>query len=187
MKRTFIFVAAVALWFGGCSIKTPEIKVTGEKTALEKQVIGTYQEIESDTQLLASARMVPGRGKKTPVMSAEKRRVIQAIKNRKFNKDDIDEFKRLEIVGENNRGFLEIIHPEKIAQDVTLAKRVQEIVAEENRDREIIIDRVLEINPNLKDTDRKQVCSIFAKMNRENSEPGTWIQLPDGQWVKKAK
>lgn len=187
MKKAFVFVGAVIFLFVGCSIKTPEIKVTGEKTALERQVIGTYEEIESDSYLLASTRSAPGAKEKAPVMSIEKKKVIQAIKNSKFNKDDIDEFKRLSIVGENNRGFLEIIHPEKTAQDVALAKRVQEIVAEENHDREIIMNRVLEVNPDLKDTDKEQVHTIFAKMNRENSESGTLIQLPNGKWVSKNK
>ena len=46
LNRSFIFVLFLAaIWIAGCSVEAPEVKITGEKTALENQVIGTYEEI----------------------------------------------------------------------------------------------------------------------------------------------
>ena len=102
------------------------MKVTGEKTALENQVIGTYAEIEQDAWTLASVRSTkPGQ---QPKMPAEKKKVFEAVQGRKFNKDDIDEFKKAEIVGENNLGLLEIRDSQKLESDPDLKNRVTKII-----------------------------------------------------------
>ncbi len=172
----------LAFWVG-CSIKAPEVTVTGEKTSLEKQVLGTYQEIENDADMVASTRALTG--KKHPVMSIEKKLVLKAIQNRKFNQDDVEEFKRMGILGENNKGLLEVVNKKKLEKDPELKKRVLTILNEENHDRQIIMDRVVQVNESLKNASPEEVRAVFAKMNRQNSKPGTWIQLPNGKWVKK--
>ncbi|MDZ7262572.1 MAG: hypothetical protein ONB05_10760 [candidate division KSB1 bacterium] len=100
MKKitTLLFFTLLVL---NCSVKAPEVKITGEKTALENQVVGTYQQIEEDTWMVASVRASGQQPKVT--MSEEKKRVLEAVQNRKFNKDDIDQFKRDGVLGENNR------------------------------------------------------------------------------------
>ncbi len=176
-------MAAFVVALNGCSIKAPEVTVTGEKTTLEKQVEGTYQEIENDADMVASTRALEG--KRKPVMSIEKRLVLKAIQNRKFNQDDVEEFKRLGILGENNKGLLEIRDKAKLEKDPDLKKRVHAILDEENHDRTIIMNRIVQVNENLKNASPGEVQAVFAKMNRENSKPGTWIQFPTGRWVKK--
>ena len=166
-----------------CSIKAPEVRVTGEKTALEKEVLGTYHEMEEDTWMIASSRAVKGEGKVK--ISPEKRKVLEALQEQKFNKDDIDEFKKKGYVGENNEGFLEIRSVESLSQNQETMNMVTEIVQEENKDREIIMGRVIELNDSLKKTARKEILAIFAKMNQENSPDGTWIQNLNGDWAKK--
>ena len=52
----FLFMAM------GCAIRAPEVHVTGEKTALEREVIGTYHEMEEDTWMIASTRSTKGEG-----------------------------------------------------------------------------------------------------------------------------
>ncbi len=175
-------IFAFSLWTG-CSIKAPEVTVTGEKTSLEKQVLGTYEEIENDADMVASTRALTG--KKAPVMSIEKKLVLKAIQNRKFNQDDVEEFKRMGILGENNQGLLEVVDKKRLEKDPDLKKRVLTILNEENRDRQIIMDRVVQVNESLKNASPAEVHAVFAKMNRQNSKPGTWIQLPNGKWVKK--
>jgi uncharacterized protein YdbL (DUF1318 family) len=167
----------------GCSIKAPEVKVTGEKTALEREVVGTYHQMEEDTWMIASTRAEKGEGKVK--ISPEKQKVLEALQEQKFNKDDIDEFKRKEYVGENNQGYLEIRTSEELTQDPEKMKFVNEIVQEENNDREIIMGRVIELKDSLKKAVKNDVLAIFAQMNQDNSPEGTWIQLPDGRWLKK--
>jgi len=177
-------ISLVVVFLCACSIRAPEIKITGEKTALENQVLGTYREIEEDTRMIASTRIAGERGRRE-VLSIEKRRVLDAILNRRFNKDDIDEFKRDGVIGENNQGFLEIRPSDKLEKDPEYKKRVLQLVAQENRDRKIIMDRVIAVNENIREEDREKVYAVFAKMNRDSAEKGTWIQLPDGRWVRK--
>ena len=120
--------------------------------------------------------------KKAKKVSPEQKRVSEAMKNRKFNKDDIDELKRDGAVGENKRGFLEARPLAKLTKDPEYKKRVTELIKEENRDREIVMNRIAENSMN---ASKEEVYAIMAGYNREKADPGTWIQLPDREWRKK--
>jgi len=166
-------------------VRTPEVQVTGEKTALENQVIGTYQQVADESWMIASTRAADS-GQKAQ-MAAEKKEVLEAVQNRKFNKDDIDEFKRDGALGENNQGFLELRPLARLEEDLEYRNLVVRIMNEENRDRKVIYDRVLELNPNAGRAGSAAVYAVFAKMNIEESAPGTWVQAEDGTWYRKAK
>jgi uncharacterized protein YdbL (DUF1318 family) len=181
--KIMIGSALLPTLFFACSIKAPEVKVTGEKTALEKEVIGTYSQMEEDTWMVASTRSAKGQNEVN--ISPEKQRVLEAMQQQKFNKDDVSEFKQKGYVGENNRGLLEIRSMEGLENDSDDAKLIQEIVLEENADRKIIMERVIELNEKLKKSVQDDVLGIFAKMNQENAPVGTWVQGPDGKWAKK--
>ncbi|MBN1782015.1 DUF1318 domain-containing protein [bacterium] len=186
MKKGICIVIAVFLLLSlaQCSLKAPEVRVTGEMTALEKEVLGTYRQVkEDDTWMVASTR---SEGKaQTEELSPEKKRVLKAMQDQKFNKDDIDEFKQKGYVGENNQGFLSIREHEDLNADDTKMKFVEKIVTEENSAREVIMDRVIELNDTLKNAVRENVMTIFAQMNQDNSPAGTWIQEKLGDWIRK--
>ncbi|MGQ9559029.1 MAG: DUF1318 domain-containing protein [Candidatus Oleimicrobiaceae bacterium] len=184
-KHTVVIVGVVAGLVVGCSVRAPEVQVTGEKTALENQIIGTYQQVADESWMIASTRAAD-RGQKAE-MATEKREVLDAVQNRKFNKDDIDEFKREGAVGENNQGFLELRPLPRLQQDPAYRNLVVRIMTEENRDRRVIYDRVLELNPNAGRAGSAAVYAVFAKMNIEESPPGTWVQGEDGTWYRKGK
>lgn len=167
----------------GCAIKAPEVHITGEKTALEREVVGTYHEMEEDTWMIASTRSTKGEG--DVKISPEKKKVFEALREQKFNKDDIEEFKKEGYIGEDNQGLIQVRPSEKIKSDSELTNLIQAIVQEENRDREIIMGRVIELNDSLKKSNRQEILNIFARMNQENSIKGTWIQKGDGSWIKK--
>jgi len=182
---TGLLFSIMVLFVVNCSVKAPEVNVTGEKTALENQVIGTYAEIEQDAWTLASVRSAtPGQ---QPKMPAEKKKVFEAVQGRKFNKDDIDEFKKAEIVGENNLGLLEIRDSQKLESDPDLKNRVTKIVETENNYRKIIMARIIVLNESAAKAGNENVSRIFAKINQDNSEAGTWIQSVDGKWLKKGE
>jgi uncharacterized protein YdbL (DUF1318 family) len=111
--------------------------------------------------------------------------VLDAIRNRKLNRARIDELKQLGIIGEQNKGFLEVINPDKIGEDLEFFNLVTLTVEEENRYREIILSRVFSMNENIGEPTKNKIEYLFAKINIDNSAPGTWIQLIDGIWVKK--
>lgn len=183
MNRSIICVfLACILTLTGCTIKTPEVTFTSERTALEKQILGSYRTIEEDAWMVSSVRSSEGREIQIP---ESKRRVLEAFANRKYNADDIEDFKRDGVVGENLSGFLTLRSTSTYDEDADYRALVNRIVAEENRDREIIMDRIVEINSAVNPLDPEAVARVFAQMNRDASAPGTWIQLEDERWVKK--
>ncbi|MDZ7292629.1 MAG: YdbL family protein [candidate division KSB1 bacterium] len=181
-QRLWLLLALVIV-FAACSIHTPEMKFTGEKTALENQILGTYNQVKEDVWMVASVRAANPDSQIT--LSDEKRAVLTAIQNREFNKDDIDEFKRDGSVGENAKGYLEIRPHPKLQSDPEYRKMVEGIVAEDNRDRQIIMRRVIAINPAIQAADTTEVEKVFARLNRDNAKPGEWIQMDNGEWVRK--
>jgi len=186
MKSNIAFAAVsfcLVLSFAACTIHTPEMKFTGEKTALENQILGTYNQVREDVWMVASVRAANPDSQIT--LSDEKRAVLTAIQNREFNKDDIDEFKRDGAVGENARGLLEIRPLPRLQAEANYRKLVEEIVAEENHDRQVIMQRIMEINPTAQATGISEVEKVFAKLNRDSARSGEWMQLSDGAWVKK--
>jgi len=173
-----IFTAVFA-----CSIKAPEVRLTGEKTSLEKEILGTYHQMREDTWMVASTRAVVE--KPQAAMSPEKKRSLDALRDQEFNRDDIEEFKKNGFVGETKDGRLQVRPSEELSRIPETAKLVDEIVQEENAGRQIIMERVIELNDDLKRAVPEDVSAVFAKMYQENSPAGSWIQKPDGAWVKK--
>lgn len=176
-------LAVVVLLFAGCSIKPPEVRLTGEKTALEKEILGTYHQMREDTWMVASTRGVEEQPQ--AAMSPEKKRSLDALREQEFNRDDVEEFKKKGFLGETNEASLILRPSDELNQNPEKIKFVEEIVREENTDRKIVMERVVELNDALKRAVSKDVYAVFAKMYQENSPSGTWIQKPDGNWVKK--
>lgn len=171
----------------GCGGPLVGVTVVDERTALENQVLGTYQELNQEVLLLASVRYIDPKGKlqKTPEIPAGKKAVIRAMQRASFNKDDLDQLKLQGIIGENNQGGISLL-----ALDTVPAERrafVENLIKEENADREIIMRRVIETNEDLADKDLPKVRSMFASLNRDKAPAGHLIQLEDGKWVKKEK
>lgn len=186
-RRNLHLTFATALPFVGlffaCTVHTPEVKFTGEKTALENQILGTYSQVREDVWMVASVRAVNPDSQIT--LSDEKREVLTAVQNREFNKDDVDELKREGVAGENNKGLLELRPHERLQKDPAYRKFVEQIIAEENRDRQIILKRIAAINPAVQSAPPDEVEKAFAQLQRENAKPGEWIQLSEGEWMRK--
>ncbi|HPG39284.1 MAG TPA: DUF1318 domain-containing protein [bacterium] len=174
---------ALAMVILGCSVQVPEFNITGEKTTLENQVLGVYQQIESDSWVIASTRSIGGG--QTGVISAQRKQVLDAVQNRKFNKDEIDEFKRDKVVGENNKGYLEVVPTEKYTGDADYKRLVDQVIAEENQDREVVYERIIAINQSAAEANEEERNQIFFKLNYDNSPSGTLMQKSDGSWTEK--
>lgn len=166
----------------GCTVKTPEVTFTSERTALEKQILGSYRTIEEDAWMVASVRSEESEKVAVP---ESKRRVLEAFADRKFNADDIGDFKRDAVVGENAQGMLTIRPTSRYEEDNNYRATVDRIVAAENADREVIMDRIVEINSSVNPLDSAAVMKVFAQMNRDASPRGTWIETEDGRWLQK--
>ena len=85
----------------------------------------------------------------------------------------IDGLKARQIIGENNRGYVETRQP-GTAQDSA-------ILADENRDRETVYALIAQQTGQSADA----VGRARAKKISANSSPGVWVQNEAGQWHRK--
>jgi hypothetical protein len=182
MKRPFLMCILLFLLIIGCAIQTPEVRITGEKTALENQILGQYARLEEEVWMLVSYR-APDSAQVT--FSEGRRQMLEAIRDRMFNRDDVETFKRDGVVGEAMTGLLEVRPIDKYIQDDSYRTLVDTVTAQENRDRKVIMVRIVELETNLDTEEPDKVAEVFARLNQEGSPNGTWIEVTQGKWAKK--
>lgn len=163
------------------------VTIIDQRTALENQVLGSYEDIGKDMILLASVRSVDESGKLKEVdpLPAHKKEAIRARQRMEFNRDDIEYFKSLYCAGENNEGLLTFFEIDKTRKDPEFAVFVKTLIQEENADRLIIFKRIVMTNENFNEDDLPKVKKIFASLNRDNAKKEEQIQQEDGKWVRK--
>jgi hypothetical protein len=149
--------------------------VIDRKTQLENQILGTFQRLEDDLILASSVRGE----RREPRMSNLEREAIEAVMTREFQRDDVDALKAKQAVGEANTGLLVLLTPPAEAAE---AKRAKELVAEENRCRQVLLRRVIALGPNLSDKDLPELQRILYRINAQTARPGDRVQGEDGAW-----
>ncbi len=178
--------ATVVCVVSGCGGPLVGVTVVDERTALENQVLGTYQELNQEILLVASVRYIDPKGKlkQTPKLPDGKKAVVRALQRVSFNKDDLNRYKALGLIGENNEGGVTLIAPDRIpANELAFVKN---LLKEENEDRQVIMNRVVETNETLSEKDLPRVYGMFAALNKDKAPPGEWVQEKNGKWVQKA-
>ena len=175
----------VSIFLAGCSGPLVGVTVVDERTALENQVLGTYQELNQEVLLLASVRYIDPNGKlkPTPELPDGKKRVARALQRISFNKDDLNRYKAEGIIGENNLGGVTLLAPENVKP----ANRqfIENLIKEDNEDRQVVMNRVIETNETLQPKDLLRVKKMFASLNRDKALKGERLQLDDGTWIQK--
>ncbi|WNM60505.1 DUF1318 domain-containing protein [Candidatus Nitrospira neomarina] len=161
------------------------VTVVDERTALENQVLGTYQELNQQVMLVASVRYIDPKGKlkQTQELPPGKKDVVRALQRVSFNKDDLNRYKSLGIIGENNEGGVTLLEPEKVQPDDRAF--VENLIKEENEDRLAIMGRIVETNETLTPSELPRVHKMFAALNRDKALKGERIQLDNGTWTQK--
>lgn len=87
------------------------------------------------------------------------------------------------VVGENNKGLLEVRKLDALS-DLKSRAEVQRLVAAENADREELFREIAAA----KKVDPSQLPKIretYAGTIRDMASSGVWIQMPDGSWRQK--
>lgn len=171
----------------GCGGPLVNVTVVDERTALENQILGTYEELDQDVMLLSSVRSVDSKGTlvKNKPLTDGKRLVIRAMQRSSFNRDDLNRYQLLGIIGENNQGGVVLLNPEKVQKN--RLDFVNNLVKEENADRDIIMQRVIATQEKLSDETLPKLRKIFAAMNRDKAAKGVMIQNEQGAWTKKGE
>ena len=182
--RTFASCCVLTIVMG-CGGPLVGVTVVDERTALENQVLGTYQELNQEVILVASVRYIDPKGKlkQTHELPPGKKEVTRALQRISFNKDDLIRFKRLGLVGENNKGGVTLLSPEKVSSEDKAF--LDNLLKEENEDRLVVMHRVVETNEKLTPQDLPKVHTMFAALNRDKAVKGEWIQLENNKWVQK--
>ena len=179
----------------GCTLADVRVNVVSERTALENQVLGSYNALSQDMLFAASVRGVDpsGRIRTPPKKSQGQQDALGAMQTLNFHADDVDAFKRLGWVGEDREGLLTPfpLTRDKVPDDLKdfvlryQEKEFQGVIQEVNACREVVMRRVIEVNEGFTVEDLPRVRQVFAKMNRENAKKGEKIQLDDGTWAVK--
>jgi hypothetical protein len=153
-----------------------------QKTQLENQILGSFEALQGDLVLIASVR---GEGQTRPDLPPAKREALMAMMNRQFNLDDLNDLRRRGIAGEKQDGLLVMRDTDRTRGDSAYAQFARGIIDQENRDRTIIMNRVLSMNPSLTAADMPIVRSMMHKLAAESAPPGTPIEMENGQWIIK--
>ncbi len=181
----WIFQTLLLALLTGCGGPLVGVTVVDERTALENQVLGTYQELNQQVMLVASVRYIDPKGKlkQTQELPPGKKDVVRALQRVSFNKDDLNRYKSLGMIGENNEGGITLLEPEKV--EPSDRAFVENLIKEENEDRAAIMSRIIETNETLSSTDLPRVHKMFAALNRDKALKGERIQLESGKWIQK--
>ncbi len=184
----------LALFVSGCTLAKVDVNVVSERTSLENQVLGTYNSLNEDMLLVASVRGVSPTGKidAPPRHTPEQADATRALETIAFHADDIETFKRFGWIGENQEGLLTpftretpkvtSVELKSFAANYSEAE-FQQVVKEVNQSRDVLMMRVVQTNENFTSKDIPAIRKVFAKINRQNSAPGTKVQEAGGAWI----
>lgn len=100
--------------------------------------------------------------------------VQQALENRRSRFDQLRDLKTQGIVGENNRGYIDVLQGDASAASLAEA---------ENADRKIVYQTIAEQN-SLEDQ-LDVIEKVFAQVQRDKAASGDNIQNDSGQWEQK--
>jgi uncharacterized protein YdbL (DUF1318 family) len=179
----------------GCTLAEVKVNVASERTSLENQILGSYNSLSEETLLVASVRGVDplGRIQPPPRKSREQQDAVTAMQVLSFHADDVDAFKRLGWVGEDNQGLLKAFGisrdkaPDEL-KDFAARYGQQEfdsVLGDVNAAREVVMRRAVETNASLTQADMPKVRAVFAKLAADTARPGDRLQTPDGGWTVK--
>ena len=100
--------------------------------------------------------------------------VQAALDNRRDRFDQLRNLKAKGIIGENNRGYVEVLTSDAAASDLVNA---------ENRDRKLIY-KTVETQNDLTDA-LATIEKVFAQVQSDKASPGDKIQDENGHWMNK--
>ncbi len=191
VKGVMAFAAAVGIV--GCVIRTQhtiDAHVTVDIRYIEEQAEDVLDFIEGKSETLPGLEPAPAPQSWlrtvvdaiSPIQPAYAQELktsspeISAIAKRLRERHDVIEaYKRGEVFGENNRGYIEIVEDEGLEGEKL--NEVQRIKAAENADRKQLYSEIARLNQDTRVT-VSQVERIYAMTRLERAKSGERFQLP---------
>ena len=185
--------AAAALLSTGCSsspscisIVSPNVNLTGEKTAIERQIVGDYMELEKDAWTLSSIKTTTGNKNISGRISGDPE-LFRFIKIREFHYDKIKEYKSEGAIGEAGTGYIKYMETKKYEASPAEKKILLTVIDEENTARSGIFSRSLFLSRGGEPA-KSEIDSFgraFAEEQRGLASKDEWIQENSGNWGRK--
>ncbi|MCL2154693.1 MAG: YdbL family protein [Leptospirales bacterium] len=169
-----------------CSISPPDVHITGEKTVIERQIIGDYMEIEKDAWTLSSVRTTVGQRNISGKMAGDPE-LFKYMKIREFHYDKIKEYKSEGAIGETNGGLIQYMETKKYEVSPAEKKILLTVIDEENQARREIFSRSIYLSKGStpENSEINTFGRAFAEEQRGLSAKGEWIQQNSGKWERK--
>jgi hypothetical protein len=197
----FAALAAILTAIAGCAggkscladipscleISPPGIHITGEKTVIERQIVGDYRELERDAWVVSSVKTDVARSRGPAVVMGGDEALLRAVKIREFNEEKIREYKDNGAVGEANTGLAVYIPQQRYESDAALKAALLRVLEDENAARRIIFERsVARAAPGTPSPrDIESFGAAFAEEQAALAGKNDWIQDKTGRWIRK--
>lgn len=194
-KNIIIIISAIILvsFYTGCSsvpscitVVPPTINLTGEKTVIERQIIGDYRELEEDAWSISSVKTTTGRSASQRQISGDPE-IVKAVKIRDYISDKVLAYKKEGAIGESAIGYVAYRETKKYESSADFKKALMLVIEDENNARKTIFTRSL-MNIEGVEPDKAKVENfgkLFAEEQRAIAEKGDWIQDNSGRWIRK--
>ncbi|HNX24523.1 MAG TPA: DUF1318 domain-containing protein, partial [Spirochaetota bacterium] len=177
----------------GCSstpscinIVPPNVNLTGEKTVIERQIVGDYMELEKDAWTISSVKTAVAKKNLSGKMSGDPE-LFKYMKVREFHYDKIKEYKSEGALGEANTGYVQYMETKKYESSPAEKKILLTVIDEENRARKKIFDRLIFISKG-SEPEKAEIDffgKVFAEEQRGLASKDEWIQENSGKWGRK--
>jgi hypothetical protein len=169
-----------------CVIAPPTINLTGEKTVIERQIVGDYMELEKDAWTVSSVKTTAGRKNTSGGMSGDPE-LFKYMKVREFHYDKIKDYKSEGAIGEGNTGYIQYMETKKYESSPAEKKILLTVIDEENNVRGKIFSRSIFLSkgnePGKAELDA--FGKMFAEEQRGLAVKEDWIQENSGKWGRK--
>ncbi len=192
-KIIIITAAAAAVITAGCSstpscisIVSPEVNLTGEKTVIERQIVGDYMELEKDAWTVSSVKTTVAKRNTSGKMSGDPE-LFKYMKVREYHYDKIREYKSEGALGETSTGYIQYMETKRYESSPAEKKILSAVIDEENRARREIFKRSVFLSKG-SEPDKSETDAFgreFAADQRGLAAKDEWIQENSGTWARK--
>ena len=192
-RNIIIIATALVAFFVKCSsapscinIVPPDVILTGEKTVVERHLVGDYMELEKDAWTVSSVKTVVAKKSSSGKIAGDPE-LLKYIKVRDFHYDKIKEYKTEGALGETSTGLIKYMETKKYESSPAEKKILLTLVEEENKARQEIFSRSVLISKG-SEPNKGEIESFakgFAEEQRSLASKDEWIQENSGKWIRK--